>query len=88
MRAHDVDVQALDVDFLTFTGHKVYGPSGIGVLYGRKELLEKMPPFLGGGAMIESVSKEVITTGRRRSGLKRAHRRLSRRSGWLRHLIT
>ena len=63
MRAHDVDVQALDVDFLTFTGHKVYGPSGIGVLYGRKELLEKMPPFLGGGAMIESVSKEVITYG-------------------------
>ncbi len=59
----NVDVQALDVDFLTFTGHKVYGPSGIGVLYGRKELLEKMPPFLGGGAMIESVSKESITYG-------------------------
>jgi len=59
----NVDVQALDVDFLTFTGHKVYGPSGIGVLYGRKELLDKMPPFLGGGAMIESVSKEVITYG-------------------------
>jgi cysteine desulfurase / selenocysteine lyase len=59
----NVDVQALDVDFLTFTGHKVYGPSGIGVLYGRKELLDKMPPFLGGGAMIESVSKEAITYG-------------------------
>ena len=59
----NVDVQALDVDFLTFTGHKVYGPSGIGVLYGRKELLAKMPPFLGGGAMIESVSKDVITYG-------------------------
>lgn len=58
-----VDVQALDVDFLTFTGHKVYGPSGIGVLYGRKELLEKMPPFLGGGAMIESVSKDEVTYG-------------------------
>ena len=58
-----VDVQALDVDFLTFTGHKVYGPSGIGVLYGRKELLEKMPPFLGGGAMIESVAQDVITYG-------------------------
>ena len=57
----NVDVQALGVDFLTFTGHKVYGPSGIGVLYGRKALLESMPPFLGGGAMIESVSKEVIT---------------------------
>jgi len=58
-----VDVQALDVDFLTFTGHKVYGPSGIGVLYGRKELLEKMPPFLGGGAMIESVTKDAVTYG-------------------------
>jgi len=59
----NVDVQALDVDFLTFTGHKVYGPSGIGVLYGRKELLAKMPPFLGGGAMIESVSKDAVTYG-------------------------
>ena len=58
-----VDVQALDVDFLVFTGHKVYGPSGIGVLYGRKELLEKMPPFLGGGAMIESVAQDAITYG-------------------------
>lgn len=58
-----VDVQALDVDFLTFTGHKVYGPSGIGVLYGRKELLAEMPPFLGGGAMIESVSQDVVTYG-------------------------
>ena len=58
-----VDVQALGVDFLAFTGHKVYGPSGIGVLYGRRELLEKMPPFLGGGAMIESVSKEAVTYG-------------------------
>ncbi len=58
-----VDVQALDVDFLAFTGHKVYGPSGIGVLYGRKELLASMPPFQGGGAMIESVSQDVITYG-------------------------
>ena len=53
-----VDVQALDADFLAFSGHKVYGPMGIGVLYGRKELLEKMPPFLTGGEMIESVSRE------------------------------
>jgi cysteine desulfurase/selenocysteine lyase len=58
-----VDVLALGVDFLAFTGHKVYGPSGIGVLYGRKALLEKMPPFLGGGAMIESVSQDAITYG-------------------------
>ena len=53
-----VDVQALGADFLAFSGHKVYGPMGIGVLYGRKELLEKMPPFLTGGEMIESVTRE------------------------------
>ncbi len=58
-----VDVQDLDVDFLTFTGHKVYGPSGIGVLYGKKELLGELPPFLGGGAMIESVSVDNVTYG-------------------------
>ncbi len=50
-----VDVAALGVDFLAFTGHKVLGPSGIGVLWGRGELLEAMPPFLGGGEMIEAV---------------------------------
>lgn len=53
-----VDVQALDADFLAFSGHKVYGPMGIGVLYGRRALLEEMPPFLTGGEMIESVSRE------------------------------
>ena len=53
-----VDVQALDADFLVFSGHKVYGPMGIGVLYGRRALLEEMPPFLTGGEMIESVSRE------------------------------
>ncbi len=58
-----VDVQALDCDFYAFTGHKVYGPTGIGVLYGKKELLDKLPPFLGGGAMIESVSVDAITYG-------------------------
>ncbi len=51
-----VDVQALDCDFLGFTGHKVYGPSGIGVLYGKAERLEAMPPYQGGGDMILSVS--------------------------------
>ncbi|MFN3308704.1 MAG: aminotransferase class V-fold PLP-dependent enzyme [Anaerolineales bacterium] len=51
-----VDVQDLDVDFLAFSGHKMCGPTGIGVLYGKKELLEKMPPFLGGGDMIKRVS--------------------------------
>ena len=53
-----VDVQDLDVDFLAFSGHKMLGPMGIGVLYGKKEHLEKMPPFLTGGEMIESVSRD------------------------------
>ena len=50
-----VDVQALDCDFLVFSGHKLYGPTGIGVLYGKREWLEKLPPFEGGGEMIEHV---------------------------------
>ncbi|NUR87219.1 MAG: cysteine desulfurase [Nonomuraea sp.] len=52
---HPVDVAELGVDFIAFTGHKMVGPSGIGVLWGRRELLEEMPPFLGGGEMIEAV---------------------------------
>ncbi len=51
-----VDVQKLDCDFLAFSGHKLYGPTGIGVLYGRENLLEKMPPFMGGGDMISKVT--------------------------------
>ena len=51
-----VDVQALDCDFFIFSGHKLFGPTGIGVLWGREALLEAMPPFLGGGEMIETVS--------------------------------
>lgn len=53
---HVVDVQELDADFYAFSGHKVYGPTGVGVLYGKEALLEKMPPFLGGGDMIETVT--------------------------------
>jgi cysteine desulfurase/selenocysteine lyase len=53
-----IDVQKLDCDFFVFSGHKIYGPTGTGVLYGRKELLEKMPPYQGGGDMISSVSSE------------------------------
>ena len=56
-----VDVQDLDVDFLSFSGHKIYAPMGIGVVYGRKALLEKMPPFLFGGEMIEYVTTEGAT---------------------------
>lgn len=51
-----VDVQALDCDFYTFSGHKLFGPTGIGVLWGKESLLDAMPPFLGGGEMIETVS--------------------------------
>ena len=56
-----VDVQALDVDFMAFSGHKMLAPMGIGVLYGKKELLESMPPFLTGGEMIETVSRYDAT---------------------------
>ncbi len=55
------DVQALDVDFLAFSGHKMLGPTGIGVLYGKRELLEAMPPFLGGGEMIREVFMDHST---------------------------
>jgi len=59
-----VDVQALGCDFFVFSGHKLYGPIGIGVLYGREELLDAMPPFLGGGDMISSVTFEKSTWAR------------------------
>ena len=57
----NVDVRALDADFYVFSSHKMYGPTGIGVLYGRKELLEKMPPYQGGGEMIGRVTFEHTT---------------------------
>jgi len=56
-----VDVQALGCDFYAFSGHKVYGPTGIGVLYGKEKLLDAMPPWQGGGDMILSVSYEKTT---------------------------
>jgi cysteine desulfurase/selenocysteine lyase len=56
-----VDVQDIGCDFYVFTGHKVYGPSGIGVLYGKREHLEAMPPYQGGGEMIETVSTDMVT---------------------------
>jgi cysteine desulfurase/selenocysteine lyase len=59
-----VDVQDLDCDFYAFTGHKTYGPTGIGVLYAKKKHLDAMPPFLGGGDMIESVHTDRITYGK------------------------
>jgi len=56
-----IDVQQLDCDFLAFSGHKMYGPTGIGVLYGKEEWLEKLPPYQGGGEMIDKVSWERTT---------------------------
>ena len=56
-----VDVQAWDCDFLTFSGHKIYGPTGIGVLYGKREWLERIPPYQGGGEMIDHVSFDHTT---------------------------
>ncbi len=59
-----IDVQALGVDFLAFSGHKMVGPTGIGVLYGREALLEAMPPFMGGGSMIGQVTLDHFTTAK------------------------
>ncbi|MBN8917808.1 MAG: cysteine desulfurase, partial [Rhizobiales bacterium] len=58
-----VDVRDLDVDFYAVTGHKLYAPTGIGLLYGKKELLEAMPPYEGGGEMIREVTEETVTYG-------------------------
>lgn len=57
----EVDVQDLDADFFAFSGHKIYGPTGVGVLYGKEEWLDKLPPYQGGGEMIQSVSFEKTT---------------------------
>ncbi|WP_036287155.1 cysteine desulfurase [Methylocystis sp. ATCC 49242] len=57
----DVDVRALDVDFYIVTGHKLYGPTGIGALYGKRKWLENLPPFAGGGEMIETVTRDTVT---------------------------
>jgi len=57
----DIDVEALDIDFFAFSAHKLFGPTGVGVLYGKRELLESMPPYQGGGEMIKEVSFEGTT---------------------------
>ena len=57
----DVNVADLEIDFLAFSAHKMCGPSGIGALYGRRELLEEMPPFLGGGEMIKRVQFDTFS---------------------------
>src|SRR4051794_33145389 len=57
----ELDMGELGADFYAVTGHKMYGPTGIGALFGRRELFEEMPPFIGGGSMIRKVTKELIT---------------------------
>jgi len=76
-----VDVQDLDCDFYAFTGHKLYGPTGIGVLYGKKELLEAMPPYQGGGEMIGTVTTDRITYAPPPIASKPARRPSCKRSG-------
>ena len=78
-----LDVHALGADFYAWTAHKAYGPTGIGVLHGRRELLEAMPPFLGGGHMIAKVEKDgqPLRRAARRSS-RPARRRSPRRSAW------
>lgn len=56
-----IDVQDLDADYFVFTGHKTYGPSGIGILYGKKDALNALPPYMGGGEMIDMVSQDAVT---------------------------
>ena len=92
-----VDVQDLDCDFLAFSAHKMLGPTGVGVLYGKRDLLDAMDPFLGGGEMIMRVTYESSTYAdaaaqvrgrhaehRRRHRLRRRRSTISRRSAWTR----
>jgi cysteine desulfurase/selenocysteine lyase len=58
---YEVNVKSLDIDFIAFSGHKMLGPTGVGILWGRKEILDEMPPFLTGGSMIETVTMESAT---------------------------
>ena len=84
-----VDVRALDCDFLAFSGHKMLGPTGIGVLWGRRELLEAMPPFLGGGDMIREVTLSGLDLERPAAEVRGGHaRRSSRRSASARRWTT
>jgi cysteine desulfurase/selenocysteine lyase len=77
-----VDVKALDVDFYAFSGHKLYGPTGIGALYAKADLLDAMPPWQGGGAMIDRVSFAGTTFAPAPQRFEAGTPRLSRRSAW------
>lgn len=78
-----LDVQALEADFVAFTGHKMLAPTGIGVLWGRQELLEDLPPFLGGGEMIETVTMGSSTYAPAPHKFEAAPRRSRRPSAWV-----
>ena len=83
-----VDVRALDVDFYVFSGHKLYGPTGVGALYGKAERLAALPPYQGGGEMIGTVTLEAITPELTRRTVSRpARRRFWRQSAWGRRSI-
>ena len=74
-----VDVQAIDCDFYAFSGHKMYGPTGIGVLYGKAALLDAMPPYQGGGDMIASVTFEKTHLQRAAEQVRGGHAEHRRR---------
>ena len=78
-----VDVQELDCDFLAFSAHKLYGPTGVGVLYGKEELLERMPPYQGGGEMIARVTFEKPPSNACLSSSKPAPPTMLARTAWL-----
>ena len=84
-----VDVQELDIDFMAFSGHKMLGPTGIGVLWGRREMLNAMPPFMGGGDMIREVHLRAVQAGTScRGSSRRARRPSPRPSAWARRWTT
>ena len=83
-----VDVSTLGADLVAFTGHKMLGPTGIGVLWGRYDLLAQLPPFLGGGEMIETVAMEGSTYAPPPARSRPAPRRSRRRSAWARPSTT
>ena len=82
-----VDVQDIDADFYVFTGHKLYGPTGIGVLYGKYDLLAEMRPYQGGGEMIDVVTRDTVTYNEPPHRFEAGTPRSCRPSGWCRHRL-
>jgi cysteine desulfurase/selenocysteine lyase len=80
-----IDLKALGADFFVLSGHKVFGPTGIGVLYGRQSVLEDMPPWQGGGNMIEDVTSEKTLISVPRPASRREPAILPMQWGWVPH---